>query len=150
MNYNPIISSNFKLIIPGLEEVNYFIQRCPLPGMNQSAVNSYIANNPVKSPGETIHYNPLSVDIIIDEDLTNLLLLQAWMIDNYSKEGIYQRCRDIQLHITTRNSRSNRVFTFFGAFPQEISDVTFDSTLNDSDVSFCNVLFEYQYYRVQK
>lgn len=148
-NVNPAISSTYKLVIPEYEEVTFMVQRTMLPGMRQQAVQGHYINNPTRVPGDTVHYDPLSVDIIVDEELQNIISLQNWLIANKEKNDPWSRCKDIKLHILTRNLTSNKVVTFYKAFPTEIQSVNLDSTLSESEVLVCNVMFEYQYYRIE-
>ena len=107
MNHNHLITQDFKIVIPQLEHLNYFIQRTPLPGMHQMAVESGYQNNKVKTPGETIIYDPLTVDFLVDELGTNHFELQEWMRQHHSRERPYDKMRDITLHIYNRNKNTN-------------------------------------------
>ena len=146
MNTNHLITQDYKIVIPQLDHLNYFIQRAPLPGMHQSAVDSGYQNNRIKTPGETIIYDPLTVDFLVDEDGINHFELQEWMRQHHSRERPYDKMRDITLHIYNRNKNSNIEYTFFSAFPTDIEQLSFDSTLGSTEQVLCSVTFAYQYY----
>lgn len=130
------------------DSLNYHIQRTTLPGMRETPVQGFITNHPLRVPGETIEYDPLSVDFIVDEYYDNVLYLQDWLIESKSKEKkLSDRLRDLKLQMYDRNGKPSIEFTFFGAHPVEIGTITLDSTLNDIEVITCNVVFEYQFYR---
>lgn len=147
-NYNTSTSASFILIVPEHEHLNYFVQRTSLPGMRESAVQGNFANNSYRVPGETIEYDTLTLDILVDENYNNVVSLQNWLIESKSKEKAYaRRLRDITLIIKNRNGANALEFTFYGAFPVDIGAISLDSTLNDVEIPICNVTFEYQYYR---
>lgn len=150
MNYNHLITQDFKLIIPQLNHLNYFIQRASLPGIHQMAIESGYYNNKVKTPGETIMYDPLTVDFLVDELGINHYELQEWMKLHHSKERPYEKMRDITLHIYNRNKNTNIEYTFFGAFPTDIEQLSFDSTLGSTDEVICSVTFAYEYYSMTR
>lgn len=150
MNHNHLITQDFKIVIPGLEHLNYFIQRAPLPGMHQMAVESGYQNNKVKTPGETIMYDPLTVDFLVDEIGENHYSLQEWMRQHHSHERPYEKMRDITLHIFNRNKNANVEYTFYGAFPTDVEQLSFDSTLGGTDPVMCSATFAYQYYTMTK
>lgn len=147
INHNPLVTQDFKLVIPGLETVNLFIQRTALPSMAMPHVPGGFMNNQFAIAGETIIYEPLNVDIIVDENLANYDSIQNWMISNHDKSNPSSRDRDIILHIPTRNSTENAKYIFYGAMPTDLSSLQFDSTLVDVDVQICSITFSYQYYR---
>lgn len=148
LNYNPMSSADFKLVIPGLEEMNYFCQRAPLPGMHMEAIPGSYVNNYTKTPGETVQYDDLIVDIIVDEDAMNVIKLQQWMMSFKQKEKPYDRLKDISLHILTRNKTQNLLFVFYGCFPTDIEQLSFDSTLGDIETTIVTVTFSYQYFEL--
>ena len=149
-NKNAATSSNYKLVIPDYEEVDFFVQRTMLPGFRQNAVVGNYINNPLRVPGDTVEYDPLSMDIIVSEDYKNIIALMDWMIANKDKNGQWSRCKDIKLHMMTRNKTSGLVATFYNAFPTEVGAMNMDSTLNDEDVLISSILFEYSHYRIEK
>lgn len=150
MNTNHLITQDYKIVIPQLDHLNYFIQRTPLPGMHQPAVDSGYQNNRIKTPGETIIYDPLTVDFLVDEDGINHFELQEWMRQHHSRERPYDKMRDITLHIYNRNKNSNIEYTFFSAFPTDIEQLSFDSTLGSTEQVLCSVTFAYQYYAMTR
>lgn len=150
MNHNAIITQDFKLVIPQFEHLNYFIQRAPLPGMHQTAIDTGYAHNRVKIPGETLQYDPLALDFIVDEEMENYRQIQLWMQSMHDKEYPFERTRDLTLHIMTRNKTANIEYTFYGAFPTDIEQLSFDSTLGSVENQTCNVIFQYEWYAMTK
>lgn len=149
-NYNPAINTSFKLEIPSLEVINYFVQSTELPAINAMAIRTDIRNHQAYVPANKIEYDPLTVNFIVDEDFRNQQELHLWMLrcQHGDSSLLADECRDISLHLLTSNKTSGRIVKFFKAFPTMISGIMLESGVVDPMPLMCSATFYYQYYEV--
>lgn len=145
MNYNLSRTTNFKLEIPGFEEVNYFIQSTSLPGVSLSPINSEFQHRQGFMPGNKVEFDSISVVFLVDEDYINYEKIFNWICEFSDFEPpVADHFKDIALHGLTNNKTDNVIFTFEGAFPTSLSDIAFDSSSSDPSANMCTVTFSYQ------
>lgn len=145
--YNQALGSSFRLVIPGMEEINYFVQNTELPGMNFMGIRTDYKNNYGNVPNNKIEYDMLNLTFLVDENYTNHTLIHQWFRDlAFGKKPILQELKDISLHITTSTKTQNRIITYYGAHPVMMTPVSLESGTSDSMPLTCTVSFMYQYY----
>jgi hypothetical protein len=144
LNYNIATISNYKLEIAMAPELNYFIQSTELPNITLPEVYTPYKDNNAYMPGDTIDYDPLNVNFIVDEDYKNFIYIQDWIRScRTSRELPF---KDITLHILNNNKLKNKKVVFYSAFPTMLGNITFDSSENDTIPILCSTIFRYQYY----
>ncbi len=151
INRNQALSTSFKLEIPGLEEVNYFIQSAPFPGINMPGVDTPYMNKSASVPSNRIEYDPLNLIMLVDEDFENRNQIQLWMHKYaYGDLPINAIHKDITLHLLNSNKVPFMDLIFHSAYPTAIGELTFESGTSDPSPMTCSLTFRYQWYETKR
>lgn len=157
-NPNNLQKSKFKLVFAKVSNVEYFCQSVQLPGISSNPVPF---NNPfatIKLTGDDLKYEPLVVNIILDEDLRTWTDIYDW-IRGYSfpheqkeytiqaRKGLYS---DATLYFLTNSNEANIRFKFHNLFPFSISPVLMDSSSTGQETQVAQVQFTYQTFEVER
>ena len=161
--YNQLENKHFKLIIDRLPHVGFFCTSASVPGLSTTSPRVFSPFSDVKATGDKLVFQPLIVNFIVDEDLSNWQELYNWMVsyghptgfdeykDNVHQKGLYaSKLSDAKLLIPNNKYNTHHEFSFVDAFPLDISDMVFDIQIADTQVQICTVTFEYTYYKKTK
>jgi len=141
-NKNFLQPTGFRVIIEREHYGNleFFAQSVQHPGTNVSAVEvavPRITGLPV--PGDTVAYGELTLNLILDEDLTSYKEVQKWMMDSvYKTESAYH---DIKVIVLTSHNNFCAQIQYKNCIPTSLGSIEFVSTTGDVqyvnfDVSF--------------
>lgn len=148
-NRNPANQTNFKLEIPGLEEMNYFIQSTNIPGLTMSGVATPYRNNQTSVPSNRIEYDEVAMNFIVEENYTNHTQIRLWMhAFQMGKDPIWSVTKNINLFILDSNKQPKLKVVFYNAYPTNLGGISLDSAVNSPDVISTSVSFRYQYYDI--
>lgn len=163
-NVDYIQNSQFRFVITKLPTVEYFITSVNLPQISLSGEAEI--NTPFKQlsfGGDTVVYEDLVVEFLVDEDLKNWLEINDWIKgigfprsrEQFSTElansvqlpeSIFS---DATLVLLTNKNNPNLQVTFENIFPTQLSGLQFTTQGTDSEVlkattnfKFTNTLFE--------
>ena len=163
-NLDYIHNSQFRFVITKLPTVEYFVTSVNLPQISLSGEAEI--NTPYKQlafGGDTVVYEDLNVEFLVDEDLKNWLEINDWIKgigfprtrDQYTNElansvqfpqSIYS---DATLVLLTNKNNPNLQVTFENIFPMQLSGLQFTTQGADTEVlkatanfKFTNTLFE--------
>lgn len=145
-NYNLAYMTNFKLEIPFVPVLNYFVQTVSLPSISLVPVETPHRNNNIFFNGNVLDFSNLSIGFILDEDHTNYTTLYDWIYAFRDENKWSSLAKDLKLTITNSNRIPIMTYTFYYAFPISISDVSFNSTLSDELPIQFTVEFKYEYF----
>jgi hypothetical protein len=161
-NKNFLSPLGFKFQIKKTPHLNYFVQSVNLPAISIGTVEIGTPFTKIPFPGDKLTFNQLDVTFKVDEDMENYTEIFDWMIamghpDNLtdsatiysapamSGKGVYS---DLSLAILTNGMRGNKIVNFSDAFPINLSDITFDSTLSDVEYVTATVTFAYRRFTI--
>lgn len=177
-NMNYVSPIGFRFSIKKMPNVNWFVQAANIPGVtlgealhNMPPIDRYL-------PGEKLTYDPLNLTFKVDEDFTNWMELQKWMVGLGAPEGSEQFRRhmgdsiintdrgasargdankisdaymsDGALLILNSNMNPNFEITFKDMFPTSLSELNFDTTLADVEYVTATATFRYISYTYRK
>ena len=93
-------------------------------------------------PGDKITFDPLSITMLVAEDMENYEEIYNWML---ADQNIVD---DISIYLLTSKKNSNKFVTFKNAFPTNIGSITFN--VQDTDVTYAqlDVTFRYDYFTI--
>jgi len=150
-NRNSALGTSFKLEIPGMEQLNYFVQSTSLPSVSMNGIDSPYKNNQGALPSNRIDYEPVSFEFMVDEDYDNYDSLRLWMhrIERNNRPLI-QELADISLFLTSSNKLINKKVVFYGAFPVYLTEIPLASDTDDANPVKCTAIFRFQYFEIQK
>jgi len=158
-NLDYIHSSQFRFLITKLPTVEYFVTSVNLPQISLSGEAEI--NTPFKEislGGDTVIYEDLSVEFLVDEDLKNWLEVYEWIQGigfpesrgkQYSDalansvvfpESIYS---DAKLILLTNKSNPNIEITFQEVYPSSLSGLQF--TTQETDMNVLRATAEFKF-----
>lgn len=160
-NLNYLQPTSFKLVLdrknyPNLE---FFCQSVTHPGMLMSAVEvpfRKIAGVPM--PGDTLTFNELSANIILDEDMEGYAEMYSWIRSSLDtnmgtrasqlmSEGI-PHFADLTLLILSSHNNTTRQIKYRDCIPTSLGDISFESTsTGDTFITF-NASFRFTYFEL--
>ena len=164
-NLNPLSPNGFQFSIQKLPELTYFSQQVSIPGIN---LPNAIFNTPfsqIKIAGDLLSYDPLSIDFLVDEKMSNYLALYDWIIamgfpENYDQyiswqgkfntpflSEIAKNFSDATLTILGSNNVPIQTITFVDLIPTNLSPISLTTTSTDVNYITCTATFEYSYFK---
>lgn len=157
-NKNFLSPLGFKFQIKKTPHLNYFVQSVNLPTVSIGTVEIGTPFTKIPFPGDKLTFGQLDVTFKVDEDMENYTEIFNWLIamghpDNFaagaamyaappmSGNGVYS---DLSLVILTNTLNGNKMINFTDAFPINLSDITFDTTLSDVEYVTATATFAYR------
>jgi len=156
-NFNYLQPTSFKLVIdrrnyPNLE---FFCQNVTHPGMIMSSVEvpfRKVAGVPF--PGDTLTFNELSTNIILDENMQGYNEMFAWMrrlldtnMGNVTTQAISSYA-DITLSILSSHNNTTKQVRYIDCIPTSLGDINFTSTSGGTEFITFNASFRFNYFEL--
>lgn len=149
VNYNPALQTSYKLVVPGLEEFNYFSTAAEIPGISAGGIDNPFRDRQAKMPSDRVDFDPLNVDFIISEDFSNHAQIRTWMWEFHrGVDPIWTTTKNLQLFIMNSNMVPMIRVEFYNAFPTQLGSIRFDTSVSDNDNIHCQATFSYQNYDI--
>lgn len=133
MDINGLPTIGFKLVLDRIPNVEFFVQRASLPGMNLGVAEIGTGFVKIPTPGN-ISYDTFSVSFRVDEDMKAYKEIFDWMVELGHPDDLdqYKNSKsDAKLLILNSKKNPSVAFTYTDAFPVYLSDISFDITMND-------------------
>jgi len=163
-NINFLSPINFKFKIKKAPGINFFIQKVTIPRMSLPPFDQQNPFTFIPRPGDHLTFNELSITFKVDEDLKNYMEIYNWLVqmarsrdyEQYAEiqnksptsgEGIYS---EIEVEVLSSKRRANYAVVFEDAFPTDLGEIDFDTTLEDVQYVTANATFKYKLYRIEK
>ena len=163
-NINPLSPNGFMFNIQKLPNLSFFCQSVNLPGLTLGAPEFGNPFNVAPIPGETLTYDQLTVQFLIDENMANYQAIYNWIValgfpesydqyitftgndtTNYSE--LAKNYSDATLQILTANNATSKSVQFIDMFPIGIDSLQFAGTNNDVQYLMGNATFRYAFYK---
>jgi hypothetical protein len=164
-NINPLSPVGFQFSIQKLPSLSFFCQEVNLPGLTLGEPEFVNPFARVPIPGETITYDQLIVQFLVDEDMKNYKSIYDWIIalgfpeeyDQYTSfidsedRGIIHELAknysDGTLTILNNNNRPAKTLQFIDMFPTNLDTLQFTSTQQDVQYLIGRATFRFSYYK---
>lgn len=152
--FNISRTQNAVLTINTEREISFFLTNFSLPGMS---IGSIAIANPFKvhnEPGNTLTYEDLEVECIINENFDNWKASVDWLktgSDGYSyRESDTKRMtrKDGSIVLLTNNGNRFGDIRIFNMFPTNIGAVSFDMQDAEATPLTFSITFSYESYSV--
>jgi len=163
-NINPLSPNGFMFNITKLPQVSFFCQQINLPGilLGSPEFGNPFVTQPI--PGESLTYETLDVQFLIDEDMTNYKSIYDWIIalgfpQNYEQyikfinedqrglvAELAKNYSDGVLQILNSNNNPIRTVQFKDMFPVSLNSLVLASTNTDVQYLVGNASFKFGYY----
>jgi hypothetical protein len=164
-NINPLSPVGFQFSIQKLPALSFFCQEVNLPGItlgDPEFVNPF-ARVPI--PGETLTYDQLTIQFLVDEDMANYKSVYNWLValgfpESYTQytsflteeqrgqlNELASNYSDATLTILTNNNRPSQTVEFIDLFPTNIDSLQFSSVQQDVQYLIGRATFRFSYYK---
>lgn len=163
-SYNQLEAKSIQLVIDRIPNVNFFCTSASVPGIASTAVRQPSPFADVKVTGDKIMFQPLIVNFIVDENMANWKEIFDWMVsyahptefDEYADATIPQnrlyasKKSDATLIVPNNKYNATHEFSYVDIFPVDMTDIIFDTQIDDVPNIICTVTFEYTSYKKTK
>ena len=163
-NLNPLSPNGFQFSIKKLPELTYFAQQVALPNISLPNISIETPFSTIQIAGNTLTFEPLSIDFLVDENMSNYLAISDWIIamgfpetrdqytswqnkDNVNISELAKNYSDATLQILDSSNNPIQTITFVDIIPTSLGNMTFLSTSTDVTYVTCNCSFDYSYYK---
>ncbi len=157
-NTNFISPDKFFFVIPTLPFGNYFGQAITVPGVNTSVAGRESPLLLMPHHGDKLVYDPLTVSLLIDEDMRAWEEMYNWMkgftkpfghpeYANQKKKGIYH---DGVLGLNTNTHNSNLKIKYINMWPMALSGFYLSFAEDSNTQLTCDVTFSYESFTIER
>ena len=151
--------------IAKLPEVSYFCQEVNLPTLS---LGSSVQNNPMITnylPGDMLEFSPLTVQFLVDENMSNYKAIHNWMIGlgfpenhtqydsmlasaiNSNSSNTAKAYSDAVLGVLGNTGNTIQTIQFIDIYPESLESLTFLSTSQDVQYLVGVATFRYTHYK---
>jgi hypothetical protein len=161
---NPLSPNGFNFSISKVPNVTFFCQQATIPGimLGDPTFSTPFSTQPL--PGDTLSYDPLTIQFLIDEQMLNYNIIYNWIValgfpESYSQYTtllasddtaygeLAQNYSDATLQILDSNNNAVRSVTFYDVFPTSLETLTFASTNDGVNYLIGSATFKFGLYR---
>lgn len=164
-NRNFLSPVGYRFTLKRAPNVEFFVQRLTVPGLNLPTVERPTPFVKIPEPGDHLEFDTLTVTFKLNEDLDNYFEIYNWMIALGKPEKFSQYTfdprqsynnptdtmkSDITVNILTSAMNGNLEVTCRDCFPISLSSIDFDSTVTDINYIEATVTFALRDFTVQR
>ena len=159
-NYNLLSPVSFKFQIRSLPSVSYFCQHVNVPGITLGEAVRPTPFVDIAIPGDKVTYDSLSVQFVVDEDMSNYIEVVTWIknlgntSDPTKQYGILtesdSKLSDCSLTILTNNMNANKDIIFYDCWPSSLSELALITEDRNITVITATATFKYRDFDIKK
>lgn len=128
----------------------FYLTNVSIPGMSFSIPETgarYGARMNLAS--DTVTYNSLSFDFLIDEDFEIYKTFYGYILENINPEHESFADKSFNLWLELNNSKSNKImkFEFYNCRIESISDIELDTTSDETEIVM-NLGIKFDYFKL--
>jgi hypothetical protein len=145
-NRNFFIQGQFKVNFSGSKygKLNFFSTSINHPGVNRNESNTPYRNEAGFTPGDRVEYEPVTVTILLDEELTVYDELLEWLT------ALKDRREDMSLTLMSSKNTPIREFVYRSVFPTSIGGFSLNSQLTEAEPISLDVTFRYDRFELKR
>ena len=158
-NLNYLQPTGFKFVISkdNYSNIEYFAQSFTHPGASVSPVEIPTRRiNRVPMAGDKISYGEMSVDIILDEDMSAYKEMQNWLerivndghVEFQDPGGKAPTASDITIMILSSHNNTNVKIKYHDCIPVSIGQITLASNVQDVAFTTFNTAFRFSTFEI--
>jgi hypothetical protein len=164
VNTNPLNPNGYRFSIQKLPDLTYFSQQVNLPGITLGDPEFANPFASVPIPGDRLTYDSLTLEFIVDTDMTNYMAVYNWIVALGFPQSYLQYVNltnqdqintlnelatnysDATLQILNSSNLVSKTVHFIDIFPTSLESLTFQSTSNDVNYLVGRATFRFSYY----
>jgi len=161
----PLSPNGFLFSIQKLPDISFFCQQVAIPGITLGAPEFNTPFSIIPIPGETLTYDQLQIQFLVDEKMENYKAIYNWIValgfpesyDQYTKfiaesaiassSELAKNFSDGTLTILTAGNQIAQQIQIHDMFPISIDSLVFQSTNSDVQYLVGSANFRYSYYK---
>jgi len=152
---NPMMNTSFRFLMTKVPNMTYFCQRVNLPSLNLEGIEQPTRFGArLYAAGDGYNYEDLSVDFIVDENMTNWLEIYQWLRscgnvrDTTEFEDKRKHTTDAELLILNSSYKAIKSVSFNDLIPTSIGTINFDSTTSETEPVIATATFKFSSYEI--
>lgn len=164
-NINPLSPNGYRFAVQKMPELTYFAQTVNLPGISLGDPEFANPFASVPIPGDRLTYDSLTLEFVVNEDMSNYMALYNWIIalgfptdylqyTNLTNQDqintineLATNYSDATLQILDNNNNPVKTVHFVDCFPTNIESLTFTASSQDVNYLIGRVTFRFSYYK---
>jgi|TARA_B100001094_G_scaffold170831_1_gene165251 hypothetical protein len=164
-NRNYLSPIGFKFTLSTKEKVDFFSNSANVPSISLGTALQGTTFRILDIPGDEVSYEDFTINFLVDENLSNYMILHNWIIglgvpENYNqytnlitdsntgKLDEKLRFCDGSLHILNSSYKNIAIVKFQDLFPVSLSSLEFNATDNDVNYFTAQASFKYTVYNI--
>jgi hypothetical protein len=148
-NKNPLVSTEgFKMVFARAPNVEYFLQSFSIPSISVPEVPINRGPGRVYAAGDMIVFDPLTVTMLVSEDMDNFTEMYDWLHRLVTSNTIQEKFDDLTIYIMSSKSNPNKTLTFYNVFPTTMGNISFSSLDGDVVYATLDVTFRYDRFTI--
>lgn len=161
-NTSLLQSTKYTFSFPNLPFLNYFVTNVNIPGISTNEVTVSTPFSDTYRHGDKLVYEPLMVNILLDEDLRVWEETHNWLTSltfprrfeeyapNQSKQQFKDKYYDSILTINTNSNIANMRLKFRNCHPTSLSGLQFSTNDSELENITSSITFRYDYYDIER
>lgn len=152
MSINLLTSNRASFDLVGFPQFSASVTSFQLPEISLTEINVPTKYNTGKEAGTQVEFTQLSVDFLVDEDLSNWLEIYNWIIslgmpkDHAQYRGVNDRHSDGSLIVYSSHNNVQNKFKFYELFPLSLSGIEFTEEDSEAIYRKATATFSLLYY----
>jgi hypothetical protein len=169
-NQNVAQPTRFQMVASRLPHTTFWCQTVILPSISTGYAMSPTLFVDQKLPGDKLVYAPLTLTMLVDEDLMTYMEIHDWLrgmtfptdfaeyrnLKNLSQflkhssvpSNQKPQYSDLAINIYNNNWQQIMTWKFYDSFPTSLGELSYTATETAATPMLIDVTFEYQYYDI--
>ncbi len=161
-NRNFLSPIGFNFILARYPKVSFFCNSAKIPEISLPTLVQPTYLKDIDVPGDKLTYSDLTINFLVDENMTNYVTIHNWLTGLGAPETLQQYAElidggstdpkkafsDASLIILNSNYKSVASIKFKDLFPTSISSLEFTATETDYNYFTATVTFKYTVYDI--
>jgi len=161
-NTSLLQTTKYTFSFPNLPFLNYFVTQVNIPGISTNEVTVATPFSETYRHGDKLVYEPLTVQILVDEDLRVWEETHNWLMSltfprrfeeyatNQARQQYKDKYYDSILTLNTNSNIANMRIKFRNCHPTSLTGVQFTSGDSELENITASVTFRYDYYDIER
>lgn len=158
-NINYLQPTGFKVILDrgNYGNVEFFAQSVNHPDVSINPTIQAHSRTPIPYPGDTINFSEITLQYMVDEDLTAYREIYNWMLrlvnepyytqyDRLKDDTIIPSVCQLSVIVLTSHNNKNITFKYVDAFPTSLGDISLEATNSTAEPIITPISFAYSYF----
>ena len=161
-NNNYLQPTGFKVVLDrgNYGNVEFFAQSVQHPDVNLAPAVQQFARTAVPYPGDNLTFSEITLQYLVDEDLTAYKEIYNWMLrlvnepyytqyDKLKDDTIVPSVAQLSVIVMTSHNNKNITIKYIDAFPTALGDISLEATNSSVEPIITPITFAYSYFTIE-